>query len=257
MRKLIAIVIFVVMASTAVHAETYLGATQDLVKEGKYPEALDRFVWFHNHILEQEPAMHGVRLSFALSDWKDLGDVYPPALAALKKTRDDKTDLVAQGKGNWDLFGDVAGINKVLDDDTKTVSLFRKLDQHQKEMAQQCWGVAKKAVIRAKAYDVARKYSFDPLREWESVKKRYDMRGVEDEELGREIKEELRADIKTASAKLLIEDTMRLIGVAIALNDKRAAKKIFVETLAISDKDRLSNLLLKAPGNNTQQMNSR
>ena len=42
--------------------------------------------------------MYGVRLSFALSYWEQLGEVYPPALTALKKTRDDKTALLLDGK---------------------------------------------------------------------------------------------------------------------------------------------------------------
>jgi len=63
--------------------QKYLSDTQQMVREGRYQEALERFVWFHDHALEHEPsAMYGVRLSFALSYWKSLGDVYPPAMTA-------------------------------------------------------------------------------------------------------------------------------------------------------------------------------
>ena len=148
------------------HAEDmhkYLSDTRGLVREGKHKEALDRFLWFHDHALEHAPAMYGVRLSFALGDWKELGDLYPPALIALKKTRDDKTALLAQGNGNRSLFHDVMALNRTLGDDSKTVELFRKLDHDQKRLAKQCWPIAERVIIEAKAYDLAKKYTGNPV----------------------------------------------------------------------------------------------
>ena len=148
------------------HAEDmhkYLSDTLDLVREGKHKEALDRWLWLHDHALEHAPAMYGVRLSYALSYWKELEDLYPPALIALKKTRDDKTALLAQGNGNRYLFHDVMALNRTLGDDSKTVELFRKLDHDQKRMAKQCWPFAKKVIIEAKAYDLAKKYTGIPV----------------------------------------------------------------------------------------------
>ena len=58
--------------------QVYLNETQELVRQQRYAEALERFLWFHDHALEHNPGMAGVRLSFALSYWKNLGDVYPP-----------------------------------------------------------------------------------------------------------------------------------------------------------------------------------
>jgi len=42
---------------------------KDLAHQGKNEEALERFLWFHDHALEHDPAMHGVRLPYALSSW--------------------------------------------------------------------------------------------------------------------------------------------------------------------------------------------
>jgi hypothetical protein len=46
---------------------------------GKFKEALERHIWFHNQALEKEPTYYGVRLSFALSDWVALGRKHPEA----------------------------------------------------------------------------------------------------------------------------------------------------------------------------------
>ena len=81
----------------------YLKETRDMIKEDKYPEALDRCLWFHDYALEKQPAMKGVRLSFALRDWKSLADVYPPALTAMKETRDKKIEEINVNGGTKEL----------------------------------------------------------------------------------------------------------------------------------------------------------
>lgn len=102
MKRLLTTLVFVLTASLIVQAEDllkYLRDTQDLARAGEYEEAAERYLWFHNHVLEHEPAMNGVRLSSALMSWKELGDVYPPALASIKKVRNEKTDILVQKMG--------------------------------------------------------------------------------------------------------------------------------------------------------------
>ena len=96
--------------------QAYLNRTQQLVRQRKYREASDRFVWFDEHALEHDPGMSGVRLSFALSYWKDLGDVYPPAKQAMVDMRDRKTWQLWEGRGNVALFSDVAALNRTLNE---------------------------------------------------------------------------------------------------------------------------------------------
>ena len=241
MRTLI-IAVVVLSASLSAHAEDmqkYLTDTQDLVRQGKHREALDRFLWFHDHALEHEPAMAGVRLSFALSSWKQLGDVYPPALTAMKKTRDDKTALLEDRKGNCILFHDVMSLNRTLGDDNKTVDLFRKLDEKQKDLAVQCWVSAKKAIINAKAYDLVRKYIGNPAREFSIVKEMYKRTITMSE--GRNFGESFKAAIENN----FVEQTILLIDVAVALDDTKAAKEVQKRALAIVDDYRLRDAIPK------------
>lgn len=236
------IVVIILFASLSAHAEDmqkYLSDTQDLVRQGKNQEALDRFLWFHNHALEYEPAMYGVRLSFALMYWKQLGDAYPPALTAMKKTRDDKTILLENQKGNFSLFHDVVALNSTLGEDNKTVDLFRKLDQEQKDLATQCWDVAKVAVIKAKAYDLARKYVGNPMREFGKIKENYDNNVTmnQDKKFGEHF--------KAWNENHFVEETILLINVAVALNDTKAAKEIQEKALTILDDYRLRDAIPK------------
>src|SRR5689334_9527822 len=103
----ILISIFIGLLSLTIQAQDmqqYLTDTKRMVKEGKYKEALDRYIWFHEHALEHDSAMMGVRLSFALSDWKSLADVYPPAMNALKETRETTTKQLIDNVGPPSLF---------------------------------------------------------------------------------------------------------------------------------------------------------
>lgn len=149
----------------------YLTGILKLVEEGEYEAALERHLWFHDHVLEIEPAMYGVRLSFALSDWQDLAGVYPPALTAMKKVRNAKTALLKKGKGTRALFHDVEAINQQLQEDEKTADLFRSLEERDPEQAKSCWDIMKDVAMRTGDIPLARKYMVEFQAEFEALRK--------------------------------------------------------------------------------------
>jgi hypothetical protein len=85
-----------------------LRQARQLVKSEQYAEALEKYIWFHDHALDTDRALVVVRLSYAISEWVDLGEVYPPARSALESVRDAKAELLAQGTYDVNLFHDVA-----------------------------------------------------------------------------------------------------------------------------------------------------
>src|SRR5947209_19742990 len=101
-----------------------LKAAKELASEGRYEEALQKHLWFHDHALEHTPALAGVRLSFALADWLELGNRYPPVRQALIAVRDRKARAIADGAGSIELFHDVSAINYALGEDPQTVARF-------------------------------------------------------------------------------------------------------------------------------------
>src|SRR5262245_51982430 len=117
--------------------------------KGKYAEALTEYVWFHHHALTEQPSLYGVRLSFALAHWKELGDVYPPALTAVKGVRDDKTHRLTAGELDRELFHDVEAINQYLGANTETAKLFALLDRDAPEFARVCSNLALEALVEA------------------------------------------------------------------------------------------------------------
>ena len=159
--------------------QRYLDDTQQMVRQGNYEEALKRFVWFHEHALEHDQSMTGVRLSFALSNWNALGDVYPPAKTALVEMRDRSTKQIIDGPADFSLFHDVFAINRTLKEDAKTVDLFQTLDQTNPKLAKTCWLVAKDPVINAKRYDLVRKYLGDPVTAFTRMRAQYELSTID------------------------------------------------------------------------------
>lgn len=58
-------------------ASERLKVARAATREGNHETALRELIWFHDHSLEEDPALCGVRLSFALSYWMEVAQVYP------------------------------------------------------------------------------------------------------------------------------------------------------------------------------------
>ncbi|MDB6021394.1 MAG: hypothetical protein JWQ04_1251 [Pedosphaera sp.] len=148
-------------------------AKQDAV-DGNFEQALNKHIWFHEHSLDKDPSYYGVRLSFALSDWMELGKKYPKALEELKKIRDKDTALLAGGQGNEALFHDVEAINKQLGETDATVDLFKQIDQARPEFAASIYYLAEEALITAGKYPLAKKYLGNPQDQFATARRNYE-----------------------------------------------------------------------------------
>lgn len=129
-------------------------------KNGKFADALAKHIWFHENALKHDSALAGVRLSFALSDWIDLGAAYPPALEKLKAARNeaDKNVRNKTGRDAYDAFMDFDSINEALNEDDKTKELFVWLDSNQPEKAKTLFDLAEPSLVRAKENSLCGKY---------------------------------------------------------------------------------------------------
>jgi len=218
--------------------QKHLSLTQDLVSKGKHEEALNRFIWFHKHALEHEPSMYGVRLSFALSYWKNLGDIYPPALKALIKIRDENENLLQQGKGDKHLFHDVISINRTLDQSEKSIDLFERISKIDKKLTNECWGMIKDYILEIKRYDIAQRHIKDVTKEFVGVKEEYDsnVKLYKDPQIG-------GAEFKRYNENNFIDQVKKLVDLALALKDRKSAMFIRDSAIQVLDDERLKNLI--------------
>jgi hypothetical protein len=118
--------------------------------------------------------MSGVRLSFALSYWKSLGQEYPPALEKLRQIRDELAAKANEGMDIGSGFHDLASINRTLEEDSKTTDAFKILVAKNPEAAKRAFLFVKPALIKDKEYALYVKY-VDAQKDYLQMKHMYEM----------------------------------------------------------------------------------
>ncbi|GGX21430.1 hypothetical protein [Undibacterium macrobrachii] len=139
-----------------------LTATRNAAFEGRYEEALNEYVWFHDHALEEQPSVYGVRLSFALSYWMELAEKYPRAREVLVEIRDRKAEALRVGKGDRELLHDVISINENLGSTAETHALFVQLEASSPQLAESSAKLALPAIVAAGDFSLASRHMAQP-----------------------------------------------------------------------------------------------
>ena len=127
-------------------------------KAGRYEEALEKHVWYHENALRIQPSQFGVRLSFALISWGQLARCYPPALRKLRAIRDETVQRVYSDDAEPELFADIAALNDLLDHDEKTVELFRWFETNRPGEARFAYFFVHDVLIKRKEFGLCGKY---------------------------------------------------------------------------------------------------
>jgi len=128
-----------------------------------YEGALEDYIWFHNNALQYDPALYGVRLSFALSDWVELGKKYPKAMRTLLDIRDTKTKQIKEGLGTFELFHDVMSINVFLDKTEDTIDLYTYMTDNDFFLAKKCYRLIRKELIDRGRFQLCNRFINYPL----------------------------------------------------------------------------------------------
>lgn len=104
-----------------------LQAARVLVDDGKLEKATDEYVWLWKHMLEQEPAMMGVRGSYMASEMQDLAARHEPAKARFTALRDEAEARLKGKDKTFDDLTDWIVLNEVLADDERTLAWFDRI----------------------------------------------------------------------------------------------------------------------------------
>ena len=172
MKTILMLVMLAMAAGTALSAGTWTPPAnpdpRTILNEARADRAARRFedatqkhVWFHNEALRYQPAMVGVRLSFALGDWGLLASRYEPAMAALRGARAAAAEGVRSGVEVERAFADLAAIDAELDESWATQRDFRGLAERDETAARAVFPRAADALIETKDFTTYAKYA-DP-----------------------------------------------------------------------------------------------
>ena len=154
-----------------------LNEARDLARQGKYPEALEKHLWFHKNALAIQPSFSAVRLSFALSAWADLGKKYPKAREALINIRDEDVKTVEAGNGSFELVQEITSINSYLEDRPATVALFKVVLNRQPDLAGQFYLAAEEDLVTAHEYAICSQFIPDSARRLDALVHLREMQG--------------------------------------------------------------------------------
>ena len=242
---------------------------KDFMAKEQYEDALQRHLWYHNHALAIDPGQSGVRLSFALSDWIELGRHYQKAKLALMEIRDRKTRELTEGRGFSEMFQEVAAINHEFQVDGLTVELFKTLRQNDHQLAQQAYFYAEDMLVDKGEYALCLELLGSPQQRFDSIHQTYVMMLDSHERLtesrqkmAQQIAEIIRQRgvtnlftppdnsemMKQSANKYFVKLAGQLIEILVATGHKDDAEKIQTQALAV-----LNDLRLKSAVSDAEQ----
>jgi hypothetical protein len=216
-----------------------LEEARTLARQGKYEEALQKHLWFHENALKHDRAWAGARLSFALNYWIELGNKYPKAREALVAIRDKNTKAISEGNGSFDLFHDVTAINHYLNEQPKTVALFKTVHEKYPDLAKSCYHVAETDLAAQREYQICIRYIPDPLTRFDRI------REMRDANL-KLAKEEADTNLKEYAENSFVEEICRLIDILVGADRKQDAEKVRERALAVRDASAIREAIEKA-----------
>ncbi|HZV36993.1 MAG TPA: protein kinase, partial [Verrucomicrobiae bacterium] len=141
-----------------------------LTDEGNYEEALQRYIWYWNNATKYDPGQLGVRLSFVLSDWMELGRRYPKAREALQEIRDKETQEFNDGKAYFARFQEIAALNEQLNNEDFTENTFKKLTSNDPALAKQCFPLVEGLLVKNGEYKLCMDYIPDPQAAFDQIR---------------------------------------------------------------------------------------
>jgi hypothetical protein len=214
-----------------------LDQARALAAEGKYEEALQKHLWYHENAVKIDPSNSGVRRSFALAYWVELGEKYPKAKEALLAIRDKDAKAINEGRGSIDLFRDVRAINDELNEKPKTVALFKVIHDKHPDLAKLCYPSAEKDLAAGREYKIAISYIPDPLKRFDQIKERRELT------LRRASGDSHRKEFAESS---FTEDSCRLIEILVGGGRKPDAERVRERALTVRDDPKIREAVDKA-----------
>ena len=111
-------------ADGKVNVDAKYDLARNLVEAGKLDEALDQYVWLWEHMLEHKPSMSGVRLSFMVSDMRELAARHPPARKRFAEMRDAARKRMDADPKDLEACADWRGLSSAIGDDEALLTWF-------------------------------------------------------------------------------------------------------------------------------------
>jgi hypothetical protein len=204
---------------------------------GRYRVALERLVWFHENAIRLQPSLSGVRQSYALRAWKHLGDKYPPAKTALRKARDTARHgaCTQKGRAAGQSYADFAAINDYLDEESKTVRLFKWLHKHRPKIARDVYHRTEEELARANEFKLCGAY-IDSVEQFSRIRHQFRLNM-------RLARKEFGIEHEEYAYKAFSEKTARLVALLTLNGRTKEAKQVVARAKRVWSSEKFSQRL--------------
>lgn len=126
-----------------------------------YKLSLEKYEWFFEHALDEDNAsFYGVRLSYCLSEWMELGKKYPEADLRLQAIFHECLERLDRTR-KPEYFHDYVSISKYLNQTPKAVSRFIHYHNSDTELAKSILPYVWPQLIESEAWEVCNSYVED------------------------------------------------------------------------------------------------
>jgi hypothetical protein len=236
-----------------------LDEAKKLTSTGHFEEALQHYLWHHNHAQEFGDAwQNAVRLTSALSDWEELGRRYPKAKQALMEIRDSRTQQLAAGQGYSEMLHEVQAINHELLDDDATVALIKTIHAKDPKLTEQNYFWMEDLLLQKGEYDLLLDCMGDPQAHFESARRGFEMQ-IQSQQRMEEMRKQhpvpaprfpgsafTPPDMGQLATNNFIGEVHKLIEILVGADRKTDAEKIRDRAVAILDDARLKSAVSDA-----------
>jgi hypothetical protein len=154
-------------------ARKALAEARAAFKKKELAQALVQFEYFFDHAIEEEASLYGVRLSYCLDEWAQLGSKYPPALERLRSKADEAHGLLLQTR-NPARFHDYIAICEYLKRNAAPVDVFLTLHKSDPELAKSIVRFIWDELVDAGQWNVCASYLTDPGSSYATALRRFD-----------------------------------------------------------------------------------
>jgi hypothetical protein len=149
-----------------------LDKAREAVKLKNYANALKIYNNFFEETFKNS-AKYGVRLSYCLSEWAALGEIYPLALRKLENKKDESL-LLLEEEREPERFNDYLAICQILKFPKLPLQEFLRLHNSDKELSTQIIRFIWDELIEKKEWEICIEYLENPLKKYEIYLSRFD-----------------------------------------------------------------------------------
>ena len=143
-------------------------------QERNYDRALERYEHFFDHALDDDPhSLYGVRLSYCLSEWAELGEVHPLALRRLEEKAGEALALLTQTR-NPERFHDFIALCRYLHRTEEPVRRFLHFHASDRDLASSMVRFIWDNLVETQQWSVCEEYLAEPKARYDAALTKFD-----------------------------------------------------------------------------------